>query len=126
MRSPARRSSLSQAATSSRFSNDSRALSRADAGSPQAPGFPRSSSSSSARLSLAGRSKVLLELQNPVQQLLGVELGIGQRHLFSVAPLVLLARATPARVVAADLNVARLRRRARRHANRRRVALGRR
>src|SRR5581483_3679042 len=44
--------------------------------------------------------------------------------LFPVAPLVLLARATPARVVAADLNVRRLRGRRSARAHRRGRPLG--
>src|SRR5260370_12759078 len=55
---------------------------------------------SSARLRLAGRSKVLLQLHDALEQLLGTQLNV---HLPSVAPLVFLARPAPARIVAAQL-----------------------
>src|SRR5260370_1869499 len=55
---------------------------------------------SSARLRLAGRSKVLLQLHDALEQLLGTQLNF---HLPSVAPLVFLARPAPAGIVAAQL-----------------------
>src|SRR5579859_7947965 len=101
IRSRARRSSLSHAATSWRFSADSRAIALACAGSSHAPGWVRSRSSSSARASLAGRSKMLLELKDPVQNVFGTQLRI--QWLSPVTLLEFLARAAPARVVPPDL-----------------------
>src|SRR5579859_5480600 len=103
IKSRARRSSLSHDPTSWRFSADSRAIALARAGSSHAPGWVRRRSSSSARLSLAGRSKMLLELKDPVEDVFRTQLRF--QWLSPVALLEFLARAAPARVVAADLNV---------------------
>src|SRR5690349_24345076 len=97
--SVARRSRRSHVAMSSRYSDDSRAIWPARRGSSHAPGFVSSASSSSARLALAGRSKVLLELQDAVQDLFRGQFSV---HLSAVAPLVLLTRPAPARIVAPD------------------------
>src|SRR5216683_522738 len=101
IRSRARFSSCAQVLVSSRFSAPSRASALARRGSSQTPGWVRRWSSSSARLSFAGRSKVLLQLHDALEQLFGTELDV---HLPSVAPLVLLARPAPAGIVAAQLS----------------------
>ena len=48
---------------------------------------------------------MLLELENPLQQLLGAQLNV---HLPSVTPLVFLARPAPAGIVAPQLSGRRL------------------
>src|SRR5437588_2463894 len=75
-RSRARLSSRSHVAISSRFSEASRAIWPARRGSSHTPGLVSSASSSSALLALPGRSKVLLELQDPVQEFFGVEFSV--------------------------------------------------
>src|SRR5438034_4015170 len=112
--SRARRSSRAHVATRSRCSLASRAFWLARRGSSQAPGFVSSASSSSARFALTDRSKVLLELQDPVQKLPRVQVSVhsdlqwlhtGRRvQSPAVAPLVFLARTAPARVVAAEFS----------------------
>src|SRR5216683_2789729 len=101
IRSRARFSICSQVLVSSRFSAPSRASALARRGSSQTPGWVRRWSSSSARLSFAGRSKVLLQLHDALEQLFGTQLNV---HLPSVAPLVFLARPAPAGIVAAQLS----------------------
>src|SRR5260370_20966146 len=85
---------------SCRVSAPSRASAVARRGSSQTRGWGRRCSISSARLSWAGRSEVLLQLHDALEQLLGTQLNV---HLPSVAPLVFLARPAPARIVAAQL-----------------------
>src|SRR5205807_5562451 len=86
----------SQVLISSRFSAASRASALARRGSSQTPGCAKSLSSSSARTSFAGRSKVLLELENPLQQLLGAQLNV---HLLSF-PRCQVGPATPGQITA--------------------------
>src|SRR5207247_2814500 len=100
--------------TTPRSSLSSLASLLARRGSTPAPYFVSSSSSSSSRFALADRSKVLLELQDPVQKLPRVQVNVhsdlqwlqpGRRvQSPAVAPLVFLARTAPARVVAAEFS----------------------
>src|SRR5437879_3778880 len=109
--SRARLSRRSHVAICSLFSAASRAIWPACFGSSQTPGWVSCASSSSALFPFAGRSKVLLELEDPFQELFRVQFSVHQisitacvagRTLPAVAPLVFLTRSAPARIVAAD------------------------
>src|SRR2546421_791045 len=75
-RSRARLSRRSHVAITSRFSEASRAILPAPRASSHTPGLVSSASSSSALLAFAGRSKVLLERKDSVQQLFCVEFSV--------------------------------------------------
>src|SRR5438876_6279707 len=109
--SRARLSRRSHVAICSRLSAASRAIWPACFGSSQTPGWISCASSSSAFFPFAGRSKVLLELEDSVQKLLRIQFSVHQisitaavagSTLPAVAALVLLARPAPTRIIAAD------------------------